>query len=53
MDHLCLFASVYCCLGVTCWGRADLLALVGDVYCYCYFPVWYPGSVLVLDGIAS
>ena len=26
-------ASVYCCLVVTCWERADLLALVGDVYC--------------------
>ena len=27
------FASVHCCLVVTCWERADLLALVGDVYC--------------------
>ena len=27
------FASVNCCLVVTCWERADLLALVGDVYC--------------------
>ena len=25
------FASVYCCLVVTCWERADLLALVCDV----------------------
>ena len=25
------FASVHCCLVVTCWERADLLALVGDV----------------------
>ena len=43
MDHLCgvffvscvsrAFASVNCCLVVTCWERADLLALVGDVYC--------------------
>ena len=42
MDHLCFFVfcvshafeSVYCCLVVTClWERADLLALVGDVYC--------------------
>ena len=24
-------ASVHCCLVVTCWERADLLALVGDV----------------------
>ena len=29
---LCLsFASVYCCLVVTCWERADILALVRDV----------------------
>ena len=27
------FAPVHCCLVVTCWKRADLLALVGDVYC--------------------
>ena len=42
MDHLCYlfmsydchaFASVHCCLVVTCWERADLLALVFDVYC--------------------
>ena len=42
MDHLCFvflpyvshaFASVHCCLVVTCWESVDLLALVGDVYC--------------------
>ena len=27
------FASIHCCLVVTCWERADLLALVGDLYC--------------------
>ena len=27
------FASVHCYFVVTCWERADLLALVGDVYC--------------------
>ena len=27
------FTSDNCCLEVTCWERADLLALVGDVYC--------------------
>ena len=26
------FASVHCCLVVTCWERADLLALADDVY---------------------
>ena len=37
MDHLCFvycvspaFASVHCCLVVTCWERA----IVGDVYCF-------------------
>ena len=42
------FASVHCCLVVTCWERADLLALVGDVYCiFVTFPcgilgqMWY------------
>ena len=54
MNHLCFLScvshavtSVYCCLVVTCWERADLLALV-DVYCiFVTFPcgilgqVWY------------
>ena len=42
------FASVHCCLVITSWERADLLALVGDVYCiFVTFPygilgqVWY------------
>ena len=42
------FASVHCCLLVTFWERADLLALVVGVYCiYVTFPcgilcqVWY------------
>ena len=56
------FASVHICLVVTCWERADLLALVCDVYCgfvtfpllwFGYFPMWYPGSGVVLDCIDS
>ena len=42
------FMSVHCCLVVTCWERANLLALDGDVYCiFVTFPcnilgqVWY------------
>ena len=42
------FVSVHCCVVVTCWERAGLLALVGDVYCiFVTFPcgilgqVWY------------
>ena len=27
------FASVHCCLVFTCWETADLLDIVGDVYC--------------------
>ena len=64
MDHLCFshaFVSVHCCLVVTCWERAGLLALVGDVYCmFVTFPcvilgqVWYlsvsfPGLCLLSD----
>ena len=46
------FVSVHCCLVVTCWERADLLALVCDVYLwFCHFPMWYPGSGVVLDCI--
>ena len=49
VDHLCYFclvfvmlscASVYWCLVVTCWERADLLALVCDVWLWsCLFPI--------------
>ena len=38
------------------WSPAgNLLALVGDFYCvfFCYFPMWYPGSGVVLDCIVS
>ena len=45
---LMFFASVHCWLVVTCWEKADLLALVGDDYCsFLTFPcgilgqVWY------------
>ena len=57
MDILCVFclvfamslcASVYMCFVVTCWERADLLALVcGVLLRVCHFPigilcqVWY------------
>ena len=43
------FASVHCCLVVTCWKRADLLVFVCDVeLCFYHFPMWYPGSVWYL-----
>ena len=40
------FCSVHCCLVFTCWERADLLALVGDVYCiFVTFPCGALGQV--------
>ena len=41
-----LCASVYMCFVVTCWERADLLALICGVYCeFVTFPL---GQVLYL-----
>ena len=62
MDHFCFFvscvshefASVHCCLVNTSWERADLLALVGDVYCiFVTFPCGILVSDVVLDCIVS
>ena len=40
MDHTCFCVLCFSCFRVcsllplvTCWERADLLAIVGDVYC--------------------
>ena len=48
LDHLCPVFLMHCCLVVTYWERAVLLALVSDVYCIfvnflCGFlgQVWY------------
>ena len=49
-----LCASVFMCFVVTCWERADLLALVCGVYCeFLSLSHWYPGSGVVLDCIDS
>ena len=46
------FASVHCCLVVTCSERTDILALVCDVSLFCcHFPMCNPGSGVVLDCI--
>ena len=46
------FASADCCLVVTCWESSDLLSIVfGVELCVCYFPIWYPGSGVVLNCI--
>ena len=49
------FTSVRCCFLLTCWERADLLALVGDVYCiFVTFPcnilghVWYIHIIIIV-----
>ena len=44
-----LYASVYMCLVVTCWERADLLAFVcGFLLWVCYFPIGILGQVWYL-----
>ena len=65
MDHLCCLCLVFlmllrqfhCCLVVTCWERADLLALANDVYCiFVTFPcgilgqVWYLIDTMNANG---
>ena len=49
-SYLCLFlhafTSVYCCLVVTCWERADLLAFVLIFNCvFVTFPFGNLGQV--------
>ena len=52
-DHHALVSS-HCCLVVTFWEKADLFALVCGVILYdSYFPIWYPGSGVVLDCLYS
>ena len=65
MDLLCFFClafamplcvSVYMCLVVTCWERADLLALGSRLWCLTVSLLlshWYFGSGEVLDCIDS
>ena len=48
-----LCASVYMCFVVTCWERADLLALFGVSSVSLSLSHWYPGSGVVLDCINS
>ena len=52
VDLLCFFclafamllcASVYMCLVVTCWERADLLALLWCLTVSLSLSLWYPG----------
>ena len=63
MVHLCYFCLVFVMLTrlfiAALWSPAGkglsswlLLALVCDVQlCTCHFPMWYPGSGVVLDCI--
>ena len=58
MDHLfdiCLvhaFVSVHFCFMTPCWKRADLMAQF-MMFVFCQFPMWYPGSGVVLFCIDS
>ena len=51
--HLCflclvflMISLVHCSLVVTCWERADLLALVGNVYMFICVFVTFPCGIL-------
>ena len=49
MFAMCLCASVYMCFVVTCWERADLLALVcGVQLCLCHLSIGILGQVWYL-----
>ena len=48
-----LCASVYLCYVVTCWERADLLALVCGVSVSFTLSHWFPESGVVLNCIDS
>ena len=48
------FGDVYCSLAVTCWEKADFLALLCVMFfVLCHFPIRCPGSGVVLDCIDS
>ena len=49
--HLC--ASVYMCLVVTCWERANLGSRFWCLTVFLSLSYWYPGSGVVLDRIDS
>ena len=41
-------------LGIFPAGKTNLLALLGVILlCFCHFPMWCPGSGVVLDCIDS
>ena len=49
-----LFLSVPFSIVVTCWEKADLMALLCSMFsCFCHFPIWCPVSGAVLDCIDS
>ena len=61
MDHLCYLCFVFLMLSrlfiAALWspagkGLTSSLLLVMFLY-FCYFPMWYPGSGVVLDCIVS
>ena len=63
MDPFCyfcfmfVFVILFCLFLAVLWspaGQAPLGSLVCDVFlCFCHFPIWCPGSGVVLDSINS
>ena len=46
------FASVHCCLEVTTEKGLTSWLLLGMFILFFYFPMWYPGSGVVLDCVS-
>ena len=45
----CTVLSVHCSLVIRCWERVVLLALLHVLFsCFCHYPIWCPGSGVVL-----
>ena len=57
MDHLCYFCIVFVMLSrlliAALWSPAGKGLTSGVKLCDCCFPIWYPGSCMVLDCIDS
>ena len=58
MVHICFLCLVFLMLSrlfiAVLWspagkGLTSCLLLVMFIVCFCYFPLWYPGSGVVLD----
>ena len=53
MDHLCYLCLVFVMLSFLFIAALWSPAGNGLLLCFCHFPMWYSGSVVVFDCIDS